>query len=148
MLEDARCATSEVTLCLHQQSGDTFIRMMPSEMFIDGLHKKKLRRRRDWAWIDPHMSAERGKPCRITVHGTALIQHSETWAKDDELRKTTACLIKKQWNCVCCMARKMPIRELMTEPDCRKNEKESWKRGASTATHSWNNFGMWSITSS
>lgn len=52
-------------------------------MFIDGLHKKKLEED-GTGWIDPQMSAERGKPCRITVHGTARSTF-KTWAKDDEL---------------------------------------------------------------
>lgn len=52
-------------------------------MFIDGLHKKRLVED-GIGWIDPVMSKERGKPCRITVHGTARSTF-KTWAKDDGL---------------------------------------------------------------
>ncbi len=52
-------------------------------MFIDGLHAKRLEED-GIGWIDPDMSKEKGKPSRITVHGTARSTF-RTWAKDDGL---------------------------------------------------------------
>ena len=52
-------------------------------MFLRGLHEKRLQKDHR-GWIDPIKSSKMGKPCVITLHGTARASF-RTWAKDDEL---------------------------------------------------------------
>jgi len=52
-------------------------------MFLRGLHEKK-RAKDGIGWIDPQKSQKLGRPCTITIHGTARATF-RTWAKDDEL---------------------------------------------------------------
>jgi integrase len=52
-------------------------------MFLRGLHEKRVAKD-GRGWIDPAKSARLGKPCIITLHGTARATF-RTWAKDDVL---------------------------------------------------------------
>jgi integrase len=56
---------------------------MALTMFLRGLHEKRFAED-GIGWIDPHKTEKTGKPCIITVHGTARATF-RTWAKDDEL---------------------------------------------------------------
>lgn len=56
---------------------------MSIEMFLRGLHEKKLERD-GVGWIDPVKSKLEGRPCRITPHAVCRATF-RTWAKDDEL---------------------------------------------------------------
>ena len=52
-------------------------------MFLRGVHEKRFAQD-GIGWIDPIKSAQLGKPCVITLHGTSRSTF-RTWAKDDEL---------------------------------------------------------------
>lgn len=52
-------------------------------MFLRGLHEKRLAQD-GIGWVDKQKSKLVGKPCVITIHGTARATF-RTWAKDDEL---------------------------------------------------------------
>ena len=52
-------------------------------MFLRGLHEVRFNRD-GIGWIDPDKSKVTGRPCTITLHGTARATF-RTWAKDDGL---------------------------------------------------------------
>lgn len=52
-------------------------------MFLRSLHEKKFAED-GIGWVGPQDSQRLGKPCAITVHGTARVTF-RTWGKDDEL---------------------------------------------------------------
>ena len=52
-------------------------------MFLRGLHEKQLAED-GIGWIDPVKTEKLGKPCCISLHGTARATF-RTWAKDDEM---------------------------------------------------------------
>lgn len=56
---------------------------MALEMFMRGLHEKKLKED-GIGWIDPVKSRFTGRPCPISPHGTCRATF-RTWAKDDEI---------------------------------------------------------------
>lgn len=56
---------------------------MTLNMVLRGLHDNK-RRNDGIGWIDEEKSQKLGKPCCITIHGTARSSF-RTWAKDDEI---------------------------------------------------------------
>jgi len=52
-------------------------------MFLRGLHEKRLAED-GIGWIDPVKTEKLGKPCSISLHGTARATF-RTWAKDDAM---------------------------------------------------------------